>query len=70
MTKTARRMRVKNRINTDEKTDVSQYSASHKTQIISQTYDAYQYIKSDMKWSALVGGIVILALIITYIFLH
>ncbi len=70
MAKTAKRMRVKNRINAYQKAVASQYSTPNRPQITIQTYDAYRFIKKDMKWSALIGGIVVLVLIITYVFLH
>lgn len=39
----------------------------NKTKQAEQIYDASEYAKSDIKWSAVSAGIVLLALVILYI---
>ncbi|MDD5700952.1 MAG: hypothetical protein PHU23_02780 [Dehalococcoidales bacterium] len=72
MGKVSRRIRDKNR-SFNYQNDIIQSSqpvAVNKPDAACQSYDATRYIKNDLKWSAVAGGVVFLLLIIAYIFLR
>jgi hypothetical protein len=72
MVKAAKKIRTKN-FSTDYKNKTVQSFQRltiTKPQAVQQAYDASRYIKTDLKWSAIAGGIVVLLLIISYIFLR
>ncbi len=71
MAKTAKRRVAKTRTNNYQTTlTQTPQILMNKPPMTTPAYDAFQYIKRDLKWSAIVAGIVVLVLIITYIFFH
>jgi hypothetical protein len=71
MPKVTRKIRTTNHAYYQKVTTTTNSEArGNKTLQNTKIFDAQLYIKRDLKWSSLTGGLVVIVLIILYIFLH